>query len=389
MTASAGAAGARSQDHTERPRLGFACLWGTEPERTWSGTPWALRAALTAELPVVDVGPAPSLALRAALKALALRREGGRWVSPWRWSPAWERAAHDMVRRGARRHRPDALLQIGDFGVFDLPYFLYQDLSYDVLTAHLAPNGGSVPGFEGLRGAALERRRRRQQDVYARARGVFAMSQWFAEALVRESGVPRERVHVAGAGIHVRPPASLGPIRSTRDRTRLLFVGRDFERKGGPLVVAAAGRLREQGSEVTLTIAGPASWPLPGDPPPWVDFRGGVSTSEVSRLLVASDLFVMPSRFEAFGIAFAEALAHGVPCVARRAFAMPELVADGLNGALVDSDDVDALAETIERVRRDDAIHEQCARMAPAVADRCSWERVAHHMADVITAELS
>lgn len=370
----------------DRPVVGFACLWGADPARTWSGTPWALRAALRATLPVVDVGPSPAALTRAALKVGSLRLERGRVVTPWRWGRAWEQVARRSVGRSIERLHPDVLLQVGDFGSFEIPAFLYQDLNYDVLRHHLELGEGAVPGFEGLRRSVIERRRERQRTVYERAAGVFAMSQWFADVLVHDSGVPREKVHVVGAGIHTPIPPRPRSPRELAARTRLLFVGRDFERKGGPQVVAATRLLREAGLPVTLTVAGPSSLPLAGDPPEWVDHRGDVTTAEVSQLLAASDLFVLPSRFEAFGIAFAEARAHGLPCIGRRAFAMPELITEGQTGALIESDDAQVLAEAIVRVLRDDSIHARCAAEAPEVAAHWSWDRVAADMAFVMGA---
>lgn len=371
----------------DRTTVGFACLWGADASRTWSGTPWALREALRSEVTVVDVGPAPGRVTRAALKAASVRVHRGRVVTPWRWSRPWERVARRQVRRSLERLRPDALLQVGDFGSFTVPSFLYQDLNYDVLSTQLAVGGGSVPGFEGVSRAVIDRRRERQRAVYESSAGIFAMSHWFADVLVRHSGVPAGKVHVVGAGIHTPP----GPPRSPRDaaaRTRLLFIGRDFERKGGAQVVEATQMLRNSGLPVTLAVAGPLRWPLPGDPPSWVDHRGDLSTAEVSRLLVESDLLVLPSRFEAFGIAFAEALAHGLPCIGRRAFAMPELIDDARTGRLIDSNDPQILADAISSVLRDDAIYATCAAEADVVAARWSWNRVAADMARIMEASL-
>ena len=98
----------------------------------------------------------------------------------------------------------------------------------------------------------------------------------------------------------------------------MLFLGRDFERKAGPLVVHAFVELRKAAPECTLTVAGPDVWPIPGAVPEGVEFRGRLSPGEAAAALSDHDLFVMPSWFEPFGIVFAEALSAGLPCVARR-----------------------------------------------------------------------
>ena len=67
-----------------------------------------------------------------------------------------------------------------------------------------------------------------------------------------------------------------------------------------------------------------------------VRFTGAVPDDELSRLYAASDVFAMPSRGEGFGLVFAEAMAHGLPCIASRADAGSEVVAGGETGIVVD-----------------------------------------------------
>src|SRR5207302_10489804 len=281
------------------------------------------------------------------------------------------------LRTAAASADVDACIQLGDFGTVRVPFFLYQDLSFDVIERYyddLAP-------FMWMDRATIHRRRDRQRQIYDEAAGVFAMSEWFARLLVELSGVAGDRVEAVHAGIHAVP--SIEPAHEVgQRRNRLLFVGKDFRRKAGDVVVEATHILRARRANVTLTVAGPEAWPMDGPPPAGVDFRGRVGMEEVARLFASHDVFVMPSRFEPFGIVFAEALAHGMPCVARDAFAMPELVKPVHNGALVKGDDPEELADAISAVLDDDAIYATCANERQAVADRYSWDTIADRMLD-------
>jgi glycosyltransferase involved in cell wall biosynthesis len=168
------------------------------------------------------------------------------------------------------------------------------------------------------------------------------------------------------------------PVRRRGAQRRLLLIGRDPHTKGADLVLKALAVLRRNlGPQVSLTIAGPPSWPWPFDVPEGVDFRGPVSRDEVAALMNSHDLFVMPSRLEGFGIAFVEALSRGLPCVGRRAFAMPEIIQEGIGGALVDSDDIDALAATIADALADDGLYERCANGVGRVREHYTWNRAA------------
>jgi glycosyltransferase involved in cell wall biosynthesis len=369
-------------------KLGFACAWDSPPEPTWSHTPWKLRAALRSRVDVVDLGISYPLPVRVGLKAACARRYDGRWVSMWRHSRA-ARSYGERVLTRAAAHRPvDAVLQIQDLARLDgVPYLTYQDLSYDILLEKARAAGG-LTHFPTLSTDAVLRLRDRQRDIYADAAGVLAMSRWFADHLIDVSGVPASRVHVVHPGASavdssVRPDDAAVLRRRTGPRRRLLFVGRDFHTKAGALVVAALAELRRSHDpDLTLTVVGPSTWPLPGDVPDGVDFRGLLPVAEVAALYDSHDLFVLPSRFEGFGIAFVEALAHGLPCIGRRAFAMPEIITPGVNGDLVLGDDPADLADRIVKLLADDALYDRVAADAAGVVEHYSWGRAAD---DVLT----
>ena len=366
-------------------RLGFACEWSRSPEKTWSGTPWGARTALGRQTQVVDLGLEYTAARKLWRYAYARRRRG-RWMSVYQWSRRSDRTIQRKLQNSLRHNPVDAVIEVADLAPLDAPFYVYQDLSFDVLMQHYDTVEG-VPGFDGIDRSTIERRRERQREIYDSAAGIFAMSDWFAEELVEHSGIPREKVHVVYAGLNsVEAGDHAEPEVESQDSDRLLFVGRDFFRKGGEQVVAALARLRREHSPgLRLTVVGPESWPLAGEIPEGVDFLGGRSTAEVARLYREHDLFVMPSRFEAFGIVIREALANGLPVIGRSAFAMPEVIIPGKNGALVSGDGSDELAAAIVSVLESPEIRGYAARDAENMRERFSWDTVAGRMIGAIS----
>jgi len=75
--------------------------------------------------------------------------------------------------------------------------------------------------------------------------------------------------------------------------------------------------------------------------------KGRVPIEEVGRYFERADIFCMPTRLEPFGIVFIEAMAYGLPIVATRVGALPDLVEDHVNGILVESDNIDSLATAL------------------------------------------
>ena len=393
-----------------RPCIGYACCWEPIPERTWSGSASNLREELRQTADVVDIGVQFPRFSRTALKAVHTRYRGGRLTTTWSYSRLTDAYVIRSLQRGLSKNfgsrRCDAVLMIDALAVVPEPFFVYYDSSWDALISS-ADSPDRYAALRLLTPANMARCRDRHLAVYERATGVIAMSHWLARSLIEQSGLPPEKVHV------VHPGCSAGRMVQSRlqadsvnepggsksrllrepaaHRRKLLFVGRmyekhDFYRKGGDLVVAALGILRrDYDPDITLTVVGMEKWPLPGDPPDGVDFRGVLPPGKVGELYNDHDLFVMPSRSEPFGIVFVEALSSGMPCVARNAYAMPEIVTPGISGALISRDDEHELAAAIASVLADDELYKKCYERAPAIAAYFSWERTARDIIQIIT----
>jgi glycosyltransferase involved in cell wall biosynthesis len=202
------------------------------------------------------------------------------------------------------------------------------------------------------------------------ARHVIVSSRTTKRLLASEFNVPSNRVSVVCPGTdtcakHVRTPHA---------HLQLLAVGSIVPRKGYDLLVAALARLIDLPWQLVIagdcTRSAEAVRQLEGEIARLklderVVLRGALSTDEVASLYEASDLFVLPSRFEGYGMAYAEAIAHGLPVIGTTAGAIPEVVPEGA-GILVPVDDVDALASALRRMMENPAERERFAARARA-----------------------
>jgi glycosyltransferase involved in cell wall biosynthesis len=242
-------------------------------------------------------------------------------------------------------------------------------------------------GLSADEAAALRESERRALSC---TRGAIANSGETARALVADYGVPAERITVAPPGTD-RAPA----MRRKRTSTlvALLAVGAVVPRKGYDVTIAALAQLLDL--PWRLTIAGDCS----RDPAtaaklradivhhslePRVTIEDAVTAERLSELYAGSDLFVLPSRYEGFGMAYAEAIAHGLPVIGTTAGAIPETVPVSA-GVLIPPDDVSALAASLRRLIEDPNERARLAAGARSAADHLpTWRASAELFSQAI-----
>ena len=216
----------------------------------------------------------------------------------------------------------------------------------------------------------------------AAVQAVVVTSASTARLIASDYAVPAERITVARPGGDPAPMAH-----GSRDGVvRLLSVGAVVPRKGFDVLIAALATLPELSWR--LTIAGDrtrdptAAAQLDADIARHalgdrIAAPGAVSPQRLAALYAEADVFVLASRFEGYGMAYAEAVAHGLPVIGTNAGAIPETVPPDA-GLLVAPGDVTALAEALRRVIGDDGLRRRLADAARAAAPQLpSWRHSA------------
>ena len=213
-------------------------------------------------------------------------------------------------------------------------------------------------------------RERLEEEPHA-ADVCIAASQ-FTQSSLEEAGVSADRILLLPLG------ADLGQFRFVRRPAdgpfRILFVGGVGQRKGIKYLLQAFDRIRGRGVE--LTLAGP----LPADMRPLAPYQGSIrltgrlDQADIVREMHAADVLVLPSVFEGFGLVIVEAMATGMPVIASTNSAGPDIIREGLDGYVLEPDDVDGLAERLELLRLDRAGAVEMGAQAAERAREFSWD---------------
>src|SRR5207302_211555 len=154
-----------------------------------------------------------------------------------------------------------------------------------------------------------------------------------------------------------------------------------------PRLLAAYRRLRGGVLAPPLVIAGRPGWAY-GDTinkirsEPGVRYLGHVDEATLAALYESAAVLAFPSLYEGFGLPLLEAMARGLPAVAGRVGAMPELAGEA--AVLVDPEDVDAIAGGLAKVLSDQALRTRLAAAGRERAAGFTWRRSADLTRDVL-----
>jgi alpha-maltose-1-phosphate synthase len=314
--------------------------------------------------------PLPTVALHLAHAALRYghRAKDHRWNTPFAFD-AHSRRAGEGLR--ALPEAPDLVLQNGALfapGVpAPYPYALLVDHTRALaMRSPPVPRAGLPPPVDY--GPAWHTR---EAEVYRRARVIAAFSENVARSLVADYRVEAERIRVVGAGANVFPETA---PRCDDGRT-IVFLGKDFRRKGGTVLLEAFELVRRRVPRARLLVAGP---PAPPPLPERVFYLGDVAFAELPALLAQTSAVALPTLREPFGLALLDAMACAVPVVATRVEAVPEIVEDGATGLLVPPADPVALADALVALLSDPARARELGRRGrERVAERFLWRHAA------------
>ncbi|MFM8809201.1 MAG: glycosyltransferase family 4 protein, partial [Chthoniobacterales bacterium] len=262
-----------------------------------------------------------------------------------------------------------------DARVEGIPNFLYTDHTY-LANRRYDPPRAAWP--------ASRKWREMEVSLYKQARVCFTTSRFAADSIVEDYGVPRANVEVVYSGCNTDFPDSVA--RPARPPRRILFVGVEWERKGGPVLLKAFGELHRRFPDATLEIVGCS----PAVSASGVIIHGRVERSLIPSFLEKADIFCLPSLAEPSAVALVEASAFALPVVATRVGGTPERLIDGQTGILVAPNDPAGLAEALARLMENgDLAREMGLRGREFVLREFTWNAVAQKMAKRLREELS
>lgn len=293
-----------------------------------------------------------------------------RWrarVTKGRLSTAVRSILVERVLKGSTS-KPDITIQLRNtYRPLSTPYVVFLD-NTAALTQEAWPQWSLPPG-------EFNRRLASDSAQFRAARMVFTAGSHVADSVVTTYGVAKPQVRAVGGGLNFSLPATM-PTPNV-DHPTILFVGTEFIRKGGDLLVEAFREVRRSIPAAELVLVG---GDFPVEASQGITLKGRItSRDELSKIFSSASIFCLPARFEPYGLVLQEAMAHGIPCVGSACCAIPEILSDDC-GRIVPVGDVESLATALTELLLDPAERQRLATNAwhraksdltwAAVADR-------------------
>jgi glycosyltransferase involved in cell wall biosynthesis len=359
-------------DRHQKKRLNIALVTALDPfdRRSWSGTYYFIAQALQKHCgDVTCIGPMDAsqamwggMLLHGAAKLLCNK------VFAYRYSPAVSKKYAQIAAEKLASRSFDVVMAVTGatelaFLRTSLPKVLIEDANFALLQNYHFR-------FFSLLKISARQLDELQARGLANADLVLYSSMWAAQGAIDYYATSGQKIRVIpfGANLENVPARDLVLARRKHDRCRLLFVGVDWESKGGAIAFETLIALEDLEIPAELIICGCVPPKKINHPRmkviPFLNKNDSQQRQQLHELYLQSDFFVLPTRCECFGITFCEASAFGLPILATRTGGVPEVVREGVNGFTLPPDARgDAYAQVIARLYQDSSLYQQYVQM--------------------------
>ena len=295
----------------------------------------------------------------------------------------YARSANVVNRINTIIQRIDVILQLGvlfdaSWNQSNIPNIIYTD--YTALLSARKPESGRSPFGSIEKGKWIELER----AAFHGAAHICTRSRYVARSISTDYEISEDKISVIGAGVNL-PMLPEIMLRLDTQMPTVLFIGKEFIRKGGDILLYAFAEARKQvpNCRLLLVTAEPIPSHLPKEhvvvlPATW-------DRKSIMDLYRRADIFVLPSRLETWGDVLLEAMAFNLPCVGVAGEAMEELIEDGRTGLVVPPGDVDALTDALTELLWNANFRRSLGRAGRhKIEEKYTWDHVVERLESVI-----
>lgn len=257
----------------------------------------------------------------------------------------------------------------------DIPIVLIEDATYGQLIDY-------YPAYSNLSRRCNYELQTIERLAIKKASMIASSSDWAAQSAIEDYHADKQHVHVVpfGANFTEAPPSEIIQQRKKSDHLRLLFMGVDWERKGGEIAFETLVKLNEAGIRTELIVCGCVPPPAFAHEQlrviPFLDKRDKHQLDQLIQLYLTSDFLLLPTRGDCTPIVFSEANAYGLPVITTETGGVSGIITNGQNGFMLSYDARgDAYAEVIAATFQNDKLYDELVKSSRiAFETRLNWD---------------
>ena len=364
-------------------RIGYCTYTDPGDRRSWSGTHYFILQTLRKKhYDVIPLGPLPSTYLTIAKVMTAISRIFFRKKIQYIYIKSLSKKLARELERRIQKNAIDILfIPAGSFLITylktEIPIIYLSDATFALLLNYY-PSYSHLWPFSVKDGNFSEKR------AIEKATRIIYSSEWAATSAIRDYGCDSKKISVIPFGANIQHIPGREEILVSRqklpDIITLLFIGSDWERKGGPIAFKTLVELNRRGIPTELIVCGVI-------PPKHFHHErmkiiGYLNKEYLEQFNVFYNMFlhatflVFPTRGEAAGIVSCEAAAFGLPVIATDTGGVSTYIINGRNGYLLSLNACETdYADVIQRLYlNNDLYKELCIKSRDEYEMRLNWD---------------
>ncbi|MBY0477402.1 MAG: glycosyltransferase family 4 protein [Chitinophagaceae bacterium] len=325
-----------------RLKIGFAGRWDPRDKKSWSGTYYYSYQQLQAfaDVEIIHL-PYPKW-LREYLitfyknpqKWFYQRKTAVEFLKPYAkyFSKQLEK---ELIKRKLDLLYMPAAPQLLAYTDLKLPVIFMTDATFQQIQGYYDTWQNFSP-FNIRQGIELD------QLAFQKATHCMLASNWCKQSAINDYGLKEEKISVVPLGANLDTIPAKEELTVDGKSCRLLFLGVEWERKGGAIALETFYQLKQKGMHATLHIIGCVPPVEVNDAAitviPYLNKNNPEEFQQLHQILLQTDYLLLPTRAEAAGVVFCEASAYGIPSITTNTGGVATYVRDGINGFALSAD---------------------------------------------------
>ncbi|MBM3415897.1 MAG: glycosyltransferase family 4 protein [Bacteroidetes bacterium] len=317
-------------------KIGFAARYNPEDKKTWSGISYYTLQQLKkyGEVEIFQY-KLPKLLQEWLTTQKSINRRWFQKHTSVEFLTSYANYFSKKLTRELKKRPVDVLFvsassQMIAYVETDIPVIYMTDATFQQLQ-------GYYPGFSNLARYNVRKGIELDKKAFQKASHCMLASDWNKISAVNDYGINSGKISVAPCGANLDRIPNAEEINFKRNGIcNLLFLGVDWERKGGDIALETYRKLKQDGINAHLHIIGCV-------PPyeikdsgitviPYLDKNKDEDFRQLHQIFLQTDCLLLPTRAECAGIVFSEASAYGIPSITTDTGGVSTYVKDGING---------------------------------------------------------